>query len=231
MPRIKKERDFFPIQTALLYQPEITRFALKKAGIFRGLEDYEALVNFACHPLHRRGISVTVTFNFKTNDATGFFLGGRHRNAPVLMSLNSEQTGNMIDLGLDAAPSFMKCVGGNFMPISAGNRDDFVAGHDVNHPDFLQCSLRFKWDTTSRPQFESEAQATNVPGIRVVNRAGAIAGSDLDVSIATPFLPENTHITGGAVEIIFNTPATKAEIQIPPQDIHDVPVIEIGNHN
>jgi len=58
MPRIKKEREFFPIEFALLYQPEITHFAAKNLGIFRGFEEYKILVNFACHPLHRRGLSV-----------------------------------------------------------------------------------------------------------------------------------------------------------------------------
>ncbi len=58
MPRIKKDRVPFSIETALVFQPEITKFANRKRGIFLGRDEYKTMAEFACHPLHRKGLSV-----------------------------------------------------------------------------------------------------------------------------------------------------------------------------
>ena len=58
MPRRRKEHQFFSIETALIYQREITLFYLKHSGKFRGLQEYQTLINFACHSLHRNGLPV-----------------------------------------------------------------------------------------------------------------------------------------------------------------------------
>lgn len=58
MPRRKNEHYYFPLETALLFHPEVTKFTLKNGGVFRAREEYDVLTKLAFHSIHRRGMSV-----------------------------------------------------------------------------------------------------------------------------------------------------------------------------
>ena len=56
MPQIKKARKLFSIEKALIFHPDITKFASKNLGVFMGKEEYMILAKVACLPMEWRGL-------------------------------------------------------------------------------------------------------------------------------------------------------------------------------
>jgi hypothetical protein len=146
------------------------------------------------------------------------------KNSPAALSLFGKS--GSFELMADSPPVFTKVVGGNFFPLNTGPREAAVVGHDINSPDFLQCSISFTWEKQSREFFNSFSTNTNnIPGMRYSKLAGVIADSDPMIDLTPWFMLQNTEIIGGSVEVSFNSIERRFSIQ--PQRIQRIPHIEI----